>query len=211
MALKSPLEDTIWGAQYGSVTAVREAFDRSGRRYHEAIMRSGVPARAAACLVPHLGPGAHGIDFGCGGGAMGIALRAAGFSGTLDGFDLSAGMLELARESGCYATLTQVNLLAPAEAASVAGGHDFVVELGLIGDYLPYYLGVPMMAVAVKPGGTIGFGVEPKSTPQHPLFHVMKEQGLEILSETVLHIPPGVLELETYHFFVARRVSRLCD
>ena len=205
MALKSPLEDTIWGAQFGSVAAVREAFDRTGARYHEAIMRSGVPARAGAVLAPHLGAGARGIDFGCGGGAMGLALRKAGFAGMLDGIDLSLGMLDLARQSGCYVDLTQVNLLAPEEAAAVRGGYDFVVELGLIGDYLPYYLVVPMMVAAVKRDGIIGFGVEPKSTPQRPLFRVVAEQDLEILSETVLEIPAEVLELETYHFFVARR------
>jgi predicted TPR repeat methyltransferase len=179
MALKSPLEDTIWGAQYGSVAAVREAFDRSGARYHDAIMRSGVPAGAAAVLAPHLASDAHGIDFGCGGGAMGLALRGAGFDGTLDGIDLSSGMLDLARRTGCYVDLMQVNLLVPEDAAAVPGGYDFVVELGLIGDYLPYYVVVPMMAAAVKPGGIIGFGVEPKSTPQHPLLRAAAEQGLD--------------------------------
>ncbi len=203
--MKSPLEDTIWGAHYGSCAAVQAAFDRIAPTYHAAIMRSGAPDRAAACLMPHLDPTARGIDFGCGSGAMGIALRRAGLSGPLDGLDLSPGMLELARESGCYAALTQVNLLAPDEAARVPAGYDFVVELGLIGDYMPYYLAVPMMAAAVRPGGTIGFGVEPKSTPQRPLFLTLEQAGLEVLSETVLNIPAEVLELETYHFFVARR------
>jgi len=204
MAIKSPLEDTIWGAKFGSVAAVRAAFDQSGSRYHDAIMRSGVPDRAAALLAPHLTPGARGIDFGCGGGAMGIALRGAGFDGKLDGVDLSDGMLTLARQSGCYAELTRVNLLSRDEASQVPSGHDFAVELGLIGDYLPYYFALPLMVAAVKPGGLLGFGVEPKSTPQRPLFRVAEEKGLEILSETVLEIPAGVLELETYQFFVAR-------
>ncbi len=203
--MKSPLEDTIWGAHYGSCAAVQAAFDRIAPTYHEAIMRSGAPGRAAACLMPHLDPAARGIDFGCGSGAMGIALRRAGLRGPLDGIDLSPGMLELARQSGCYAALTQVNLLAPDEAARLSGGYDFAVELGLVGDYMPYYLALPMMAAAVKPGGILGFGVEPKSTPQRPLLRVAGEQGLEIVSETVLNIPAEVLELETYHFFVARR------
>jgi predicted TPR repeat methyltransferase len=207
MALKSPLEDTIWGPHYGSCAAVRAAFDRIGPSYHAAIMRSGVPARAARCLTPHLDPAARGIDFGCGSGAMGLALRDAGFRGVLDGIDLSPGMLELARQSGCYADLQRLNLLAPDEATAVRSGYDFVVELGLIGDYMPYYIVVPMMAAAVKPGGMIGFGVEPKSTPQRPLFRATADQGLEILSEEVLDIPADVLELETYHFFVARKAT----
>ena len=203
--MKTPLEDTIWGSHYGSCTAIREAFDRIAPTYHAAIMSSGAPARAAGCLTPHLAAGARGIDFGCGSGAMGIALRDAGWRGPLDGVDLSPGMLELARQSGGYATLSELNLLIPDEAARVAGGYYFGVELGLIGDYLPYYMVLPMMVAAVRPGGLLGFGVEPKSTPERPLFRVAAEQGLEILSEEVLHIPAAVLERETYHFFVARR------
>jgi len=203
--VKSPLEDTIWGAHYGSCAAVQAAFDRIAPTYHEAILRSGAPDRAAACLMPQLEPQARGVDFGCGSGAMGIALRRAGVRAALDGLDLSPGMLELARQSGCYARLTRMNLLAPEEAARVPGGYDFAVELGLIGDYVPYYLALPLIVAAVQPGGMIGFGVEPKSTPQRPLLRLAGEQGLEIVSETVLNIPAEVLELETYHFFVARR------
>jgi 2-polyprenyl-3-methyl-5-hydroxy-6-metoxy-1,4-benzoquinol methylase len=203
--MRTPLEDTIWGAHYGSCAAVRAAFDRIAPDYHAAIMSSGAPARAAACLMPHLAVDVRGIDFGCGSGAMGIALRAAGLRGSLDGIDLSPGMLELARQSGCYAVLTELNLLAPDDAARVPAGYDFAVELGLIGDYMPYYSVLPMMTATVRPGGMIGFGVEPKSTPQRPLLRVAAEQGLEILSEEVLQIPAAVLERETYHFFVARR------
>ncbi len=45
--MKSPLEDTIWGASYGSVAAVRDAFDRIAPSYHAAIMASAVPSGAA--------------------------------------------------------------------------------------------------------------------------------------------------------------------
>ena len=190
---------------YGSVAGVQAAFDRLGRRYHDAIMRSGVPDRAAACLVPHLQSHPHGIDFGCGGGAMGLALRRAGLVRPLDGVDLSPRMLELARESGCYAALTQVNLFAADEVARIPPGYDFAVELGLIGDYMPYYVALPLIVAAVRPGGVIGFGVEPKSTPQHPLARLAAELGLEIVSAEVLHIPAEFLELETYLFFVARK------
>ena len=73
--MKSPLEDTIWGAVYGSVAAVQAAFDRFGPEYHEAILATGAPAGAARAFIPHLGRPAQGIDLGCGSGVLGLALK----------------------------------------------------------------------------------------------------------------------------------------
>jgi trans-aconitate 2-methyltransferase len=202
--MKSPLEDTIWGAHYGSYAAIEATFDRIGPDYHRAIMFSGVPDRAALGLMPHLAPGSRGIDFGCGSGAMGLALRRAGLQRPLDGIDLSPGMLDLARMTGCYARLERANLLEPG-GDPPPGAYEFAVTLGLIGDYMPYYAVLPLLAAAVPPGAPIGFGVEPKSTPQRPLLRLAEELGLEILGEEVLSIPAAVLERETYHFFVVRR------
>ena len=70
---------------------------------------------------------------------------------------------------------------------------------------MPYYAVLPLLVEAVPPGAPVGFGVEPKSTPQRPLLQLAEELGLDLLSEKVLSIPPAVLERETYHFFVARR------
>jgi SAM-dependent methyltransferase len=203
--MKSPLEDTIWGPQYGSCAAIAAAFDRMGPEYHRAIMFSGVPDGAAACLMPQLSAGSHGIDFGCGSGAMGIALRRAGLRRPLDGLDLSPGMLDLARMTGCYARLDSVNLLVPGDYVLPVRAYDFAVTLGLIGDYMPYYAVLPLLVESVPPGAPIGFGVEPKSTPQLPLLRLAEELGLDLISEKVLSIPAAVLERETYHFFVARR------
>jgi hypothetical protein len=205
LPVKSPLEDTIWGGHYGTCAGIAAAFDRMALDYHRAIMFSGVPDRAAACLMPQLEPGAHGIDFGCGSGAMGLALRRAGLRRPLDGLDLSPGMLSLARMTGCYARLDQVNLFLPGDHSLPVLACDFAVSLGLIGDYMPYYAVLPLLVAAVPPGAPIGFGVEPKSTPQRPLLRLAEELDLDLLSEEVLSIPAAVLERETYHFFVARR------
>src|SRR6202453_1653778 len=113
--MKSPLEDTIWGATYGSVAAVQAAFDRLGLEYHDAITASGAPAGAAAGLGPHLAADAQGLAFGCGSGVLGIALKEAGLVRPLDGLDLSPVMLDLARGSGAYRHLVQANLLLPQE------------------------------------------------------------------------------------------------
>jgi predicted TPR repeat methyltransferase len=200
----SPLEDTLWGSHYGSCAVIAATFDRIAPDYHRAIMASGVPDRAAACLMPFLQPEAHGIDFGCGSGAMGLSLKSTGLAAPLDGLDLSPGMLDLAKQTGGYAALLRANLLVPDECPPwPAAPYDFAVTLGLIGDYVPYYAALPALVAAVKPGAIVGFGVEPKSTPERPLRKLAGDLGLDLLAEEILSIPLAGLERETYHFFVA--------
>ena len=203
--MKSPLEDTIWGASYGSVAAVQEAFDRIAADYHAAILASNVPSGAARALMPHLAPDAHGIDFGCGSGALGLALHDAGLRAPLDGLDLSPVMLELAGQTGCYRDLERANLLLPGECPALARPYDFAITVGLLGDYVPCYLGLPHIVSCVRPGGFIGYAVEPRSTPWRALEKLAGELHLEPLSETTLPVPEGMLAEEVYHFFIARR------
>jgi len=202
--MKSPLDDTIWGAAYGSVAAVQAAFDRFGPEYHHAILASGAPAGVARALMPHLNPDAQGIDFGCGSGVLGLALREAGLHQLLDGIDLSPVMLGLAAQTGCYRHLLRANLLAPGECSGFPALYDFAITMGLMGDYVPYYLALPHIVSALRPGAILGYAVERRSTPSHALEKLSAELGLSILSETVLPIPAGILEAQVYHFFVAR-------
>ena len=201
--MKSPLEDTIWGADYGSVAAVQAAFDRFGPEYHEAILASGAPAGAARALMPHVDAQSRGIDFGCGSGALGVALREAGLAVPMEGIDLSPVMLQLAEATGCYGRLERANLLLPQEVP-VVGPYDFVVTMGLMGDYVPYYLALPYAVSLLKPGGLIGFAVESRSTPWRALESLAVELRLELLSETVLAVTEIKLVSQSYHFYVAR-------
>jgi predicted TPR repeat methyltransferase len=202
--MKSPLEDTIWGASYGSTAAVRAAFDRFGPEYHRAIVATGVPARAAEALMPHLVPDAQGIDLGCGSGVLGLALRDCGLRPPLDGIDLSPVMLDLARATGCYRHLHLANLLLPAEIPPLASPYDFAVTMGLIGDYVPYYLALPHAVSLLRPGAMFGYAVESRSTPWRALEKQAADLRLTVLSEIVLTVPEAKLASQTYHFFVAR-------
>lgn len=202
--MKSPLEDTIWGATYGSVSAVQAAFDRFGPEYHEAIMASGAPAGAAGALMPQLAPDAQGIDFGCGSGVLGLALRDAGLRKPLDGLDLSPVMLDLARTTGCYRDLERANLLLPDECPALAKPYDFAITMGLMGDYVPYYLALPHIVSYLRPGAFLGYAVERRSTPSHALEKLSLDLGLVPLTETILPVPEGKLTGQVYHFFVAR-------
>ena len=95
VAMKSPLEDTIWGPHYGSCAAISAAFDRVGPAYHRAIMFSGVPdrrggvpdrriwkpARAASTSVAARARWAlRCVAPGCGGRWMGSIFRPACWS-----------------------------------------------------------------------------------------------------------------------------------
>lgn len=202
--MKSPLEDTIWGASYGSVAAVQDAFDRIAPEYHQAIVASGAPGGAARALMAHLEATAQGIDFGCGSGALGLALRDAGLRQPLDGIDLSPVMLALARETGCYRNLQRANLLLPEACPPLARPYDFAITMGLMGDYVPYYVALPHIVSYVRPGGFVGYAVEGRSTPSYALENLARDLGLAPLSETTLPVPEGMLAGQVYHYFVAR-------
>ncbi|WP_299369951.1 methyltransferase domain-containing protein [uncultured Tateyamaria sp.] len=68
------------------------------------------------------------LDFGCGTGLSGLALRLAGFE-TLDGVDLSAEMLEGARAKGVYRHLDQIEAGAPLPR----DGYTLIAAIGVIG------------------------------------------------------------------------------
>lgn len=67
------------------------------------------PERVAERLRAELAPEAVILDAGCGTGLSGRALAAAGFT-TIDGMDVSARSLEMARGVGVYRQLTHVDM-----------------------------------------------------------------------------------------------------
>ncbi len=108
----------------------RAHYDDWATSYDAEIAENGyaTPARVAEALARHA-PGLCGplLDFGCGTGLSGVALRAAGFT-TIDGADLSADMLKGAAEKGAYRKLWQIEATDP-----VPGGYDLITATGVIG------------------------------------------------------------------------------
>lgn len=93
----------------------RAFYDDWAVRYDSDVVAKGymTPTRIAAILSSHLDDKTAPIlDVGCGTGLCGLALAKAGFT-TLDGTDLSSGMLDKARASGVYRTLWQGDANAP--------------------------------------------------------------------------------------------------
>lgn len=73
--------------------------DEWGWRGPELVAETVVRLNDGAATPPVL------LDVGCGTGRLGQAMRAAGWSGTLLGLDLSQGMLDVAARSGVYDAL----------------------------------------------------------------------------------------------------------
>ncbi|WP_175443022.1 class I SAM-dependent DNA methyltransferase [Halofilum ochraceum] len=125
-----------------------EDYDRTlGQWQYEA------PEQVAARLRRELAPEAVILDAGCGTGLSGKALAAAGFA-TIDGMDVSARSLELAREHGVYRDLAHVDMQRlPLPYADDV--YDGLVCVGVM-TYLPDSADVLReFARVLKPGGCI--------------------------------------------------------
>ncbi|MCK0148637.1 methyltransferase domain-containing protein [Marivita sp. S6314] len=112
--------------------ATRALYDDWSDSYEAEVAESGyaTPGRAAQALAAVMpDKSAPVLDFGCGTGLFGQALRRAGFT-QIDGVDLSAEMLEHARAKDVYTTLAQIAADAP-----VHNGGDYaaIAAVGVIG------------------------------------------------------------------------------
>jgi predicted TPR repeat methyltransferase len=102
--MSDPLDTKLWKPR--SVAETQAIYRDWAATYDADVLASGyaTPTRAATALAPLIGPDAPVLDFGCGTGLSGQALRAAGFA-TIDGTDISPEMLALARSKGIYRSL----------------------------------------------------------------------------------------------------------
>lgn len=102
------------------VAATRALYDEWATTYDaemaDASQNYVGPALAAACVLRTLGPEATAraavLDAGCGTGLVGLHLARVG-ARTIDGIDLSPGMLAVARKTGVYRALDAVDMSGP--------------------------------------------------------------------------------------------------
>ncbi|MFT5741642.1 MAG: SAM-dependent methyltransferase [Gammaproteobacteria bacterium] len=90
------------------------------------------------------------IDFGCGTGLVGAALAKRGFN-TIDGADISKGMLEQARVKSVYRNLMQIDLTAG--TGLVKQCYDAGLCIGSMGAGHVGSRHLPGMLRSIKPGG----------------------------------------------------------
>ena len=117
--------------QARDAAATRDLYDDWAASYEAEVGEHGyaTPGRCAEALKSYADdPGTPVLDFGCGTGLSGLALKLAGFE-VIDGVDLSAEMLEGARAKGVYRHLDQI------EAGSGLPRKDYALcaAIGVIG------------------------------------------------------------------------------
>jgi predicted TPR repeat methyltransferase len=148
--------DKVYAARNASET--RALYDDWSQSYEAEVRENGyaTPGRCAEALARFSPDQTLPIlDFGCGTGLGGLALKLAGFA-TLDGMDLSRDMLDQARAKRLYRDLTLVEA----------------------GDPLPI---LPGQYTAIAAIGVIGAGAAPISVLDE-LMKALDKNGLLVLS-----------------------------
>lgn len=108
------------------------------------------PTVTADAVVAAAGTGGEMLDAGCGTGLVGVALRERGV-GTIDGLDLSPGMLERARATGAYRELREADLTAALELPD--DRYDVVVCVGTLTHAHVGPSAIGEFTRVVRPGG----------------------------------------------------------
>ena len=145
--------DKVYAARDAAGT--RALYDAWAATYEAEIAANGyaTPARCAAALAAAMtDPGAPVLDFGCGTGLSGLALKLNGIN-TLDGVDLSADMLEQARAKGIYHHLAQVEAGAPLPHAP--GTYAAIAAIGVIGSGAAPVSVFDTLMEGLAPGGLV--------------------------------------------------------
>ena len=138
--------------------------------------RYATPGRIAAALADLMGDQSLPIlDFGCGTGMSGAALKAAGFQ-TIDGCDLSDGMLDRAREKRAYRKLWRAD---PAHPLPVhPGDYAAITAVGVVSIGAAPPETMDMLINALAPGGLFAFSFN-GHTLQDPRFAARVQHHLD--------------------------------
>lgn len=136
---------------------VEQLFDQYGDDFEQHLVQT-LGYRMPAVMVDGLGQPryAAALDLGCGSGLVGALLRPR--CGRLDGIDLSARMVEIARGRGLYDAVFHADLVehlsATAQAYDLLTAADVFIY---VGDLAPVFT---QAARVLRPGGEFCFSVE---------------------------------------------------
>lgn len=150
------------GGNDGDAEDVRAFYDAWAASYDAEIKDNGyaTPGRCAAALAQFATDmSAPVLDFGCGTGLSGLALKLAGFS-TIDGVDLSPDMLAVARDKKVYRHLRQI--AAEENPIETPGSYGAIALIGVVGIGAAPVSVVDTMMAGLEPGGLLVLSLNDK-------------------------------------------------
>jgi len=153
--MSDDISDRLWAPH--SVDETRKIYADWAERYDADVAAWGyaTPARLALALrLSGANVDKPVLDYGCGTGLAGMALKAVGFD-VIDGTDISAEMLEKAQSRDAY---RQVWLGVPGDLGHIkAGDYPIIAASGVIslGAAPPETL--DLLVAAMAPGNLLGF------------------------------------------------------
>ena len=134
-------------------------YDAWASTYDAEIAENGyaTPGRVAEAMFKHVPDSdAPILDFGCGTGLSGLALKLAGFS-TIDGMDPSPEMVDGARKKGVYRSLTVLDVKETAPVPKDA--YRAITAIGVIGTGAAPASTFGMLMKALPKGGLLGLSL----------------------------------------------------
>ncbi|WP_120501319.1 class I SAM-dependent methyltransferase [Roseovarius sp. EL26] len=149
--------DKIYGVS--SPEATQDMYDKWAASYDAEVADNGyaTPARVAKALAKHLPDhSATILDFGCGTGLSGLALRQAGFS-QVDGMDPNTEMLSRASEKDAYRTLIPIDL--EDETPIPQDSYAAIAAIGVIGTGAAPASALHTLLKALPKGGHLGLSL----------------------------------------------------
>lgn len=154
--------DTVYGL--GSTEEAMDLYADWAATYDADLRGHGyvTPKRCAEALAAAVDdPSAPLVEFGCGTGLSGLALRAAGFT-AIDGYDLSGEMLAEARGKGIYRVLSVLDLSGPLDAVP----EEAYAHAAAIGVLNPAFMPptvIDAMLGKIPVGGCLAFSINDNS------------------------------------------------
>ena len=143
------LKPQLWAQR--PVSETLQVYTDWADQYESDIKERGyvTPMRIAEALLPQIAPGAKILDFGCGTGLSGLALKAAGL-GPLDGTDITPAMVDQARDKNIYEKLW---VSQPGDAPP--SGYDAIVAAGVVSLGAAPPETFDLLLDALQPGGLL--------------------------------------------------------
>lgn len=197
------MEDFLDKVYANTSDDTRDLYAQWSTSYDQEVAENGyaTPSRVAKALASHVEDlRTPVLDYGCGTGLSGMALRKVGFS-NLHGIDVSKEMVTIAKEKKAYQTLRVFD--PDAEPPLKTGEFEIITAIGVIGiGAAPLTIFDTIISLLV-PGGLFAFSFN-DHTLADPAFEAKVSDSVDtgeaklILREYGDHLPGAGLKSNVY-------------